>query len=208
MIGAWWLSIAAGVAYGAFINRSQDAVRTLFKTLPVALMALAAWLLGGPPLLVLALALSAAGDFFLAHRGEGWFLAGLVAFLAAHLTYCVLFFGGQDIAFVETVPFYAGIVLVFGIAGGVYNRLRPRLGTMRYPVAIYSGVIAAMAAAALSRGPDFLLLPGAALFMASDIALAFETFREQGPSPKWRPPFIWYAYFAGQALIAAAFLFS
>lgn len=208
MMVAYWAALAAGAAYGLFLNRPEGLLRALAKTLPLALLAVAAWTEGGPWLLVLAFVFSAGGDLALAFRGERFFLAGLTAFLIAHLAYSRLFFLEQDEAWSSGLTILGGAVIVIGLAAGVYQRLRPGLGTMKLPVAVYSGVIAAMAVAALARGPDALLLPGVALFLASDIALAFETFRADAAavSPRWRAPFIWYAYFIGQALIGAAYL--
>jgi uncharacterized membrane protein YhhN len=61
--------------------------------------------------------------------------------------------------------------------------------------------------AALSRGPDPLLLSGVVLLMASDAVLAFEKFAFDTNSPKkaWSGPFIWFSYFFGQVLIVLAF---
>jgi len=205
---AYWAAIVVGLAYGLLANREPSIPRAMVKTAPLVLLATAAWLASAPWLLVLAFALSAAGDLALAFRGEKFFLAGLSAFLAAHLAYARLFFLGQDPVWSSGLIFFAWAVIIFAIALGVFRRLRPRLGAMKWPVAAYTSVIAAMAVAALARGPDPVLLAGVALFMASDIALAFETFppAEGGKPMKWRGWFIWYAYFIGQALIGAAYL--
>ncbi|GIL02523.1 MAG: hypothetical protein BroJett030_24220 [Alphaproteobacteria bacterium] len=204
----YWAAVAAGLLYGALVARPPSPVRALVKTLPVALLAAAAWLAETPAFLVAALVLSALGDFCLAFRGERFFLAGLAAFLLAHLAYVRLFFAEQDPLWTAGPAFLAATVAVVALAVGVFRLLRPRLGALRWPVAAYTGAIAAMAIAALARGPDPLLLAGVALFFASDMALAFETFPADGKAaaPRWRGHFIWYAYFCGQALIAAAFL--
>lgn len=134
---------------------------------------------------MVALVLSALGDLLLAFRGERFFLAGLVAFLLGHLAYIRLFFAGQDEAWSSGPVFFAATVVVVMLTLGVFRTLRPRLGAMRLPVATYTGVIAAMAVAALSRGPDAMLLTGVALFLASDMTLAFETF-PAGATPHGR----------------------
>ena len=202
------IAILAGLGYGFFLEREQGLVRALAKTLPLVLLAIAAWLMDAPWLLVAGFALSALGDWCLAFAGEKFFLAGLVSFLLAHLAYARLFFLGQDQVWSAGPYFLAGAVIVFAVALGVFRRLRDRLGPMKWPVAIYTSVIAAMMVSALARGPDPVLLSGVALFMASDIALAFETFPPgTGAKPmRWRRWFIWYAYFIGQALIGAAYL--
>lgn len=203
------LAVAAGLLYGVlFLHRPQGHLRAVAKTAPLALLAAAAAESEHSVLLVAAFALSALGDLFLAYRGERAFIAGLVAFLLAHLAYCVLFAAGQDAAWSAGPLFLAGTVVIFAFALGLYRRLRPHLGSMRIPVAVYCGVIAAMAVAALSRGPDPVLLAGVALFMASDAILAFETFifEEVSKHRRWSAPAIWFAYLAGQALIAWDFL--
>lgn len=201
-------AVLCGLCYGFFLERGQGVGRAVAKTVPLVLLAIAAWLMDAPWLLVAGFALSAVGDWCLAFAGEKFFLAGLVSFLAAHLAYARLFFLGQDPGWSAGPYFLAGAVIVFAVALGVFRRLRGRLGPMKWPVAIYTAVIATMAVAALSRGPDPVLLAGAALFMASDIALAFETFppTENARAHRWRGWFIWYAYFIGQALIGAAYL--
>ncbi|MEZ5871273.1 MAG: lysoplasmalogenase [Nitratireductor sp.] len=199
----------AGIGYWlTLLSAPHSLLRALVKTLPVALIALTSWLAGGAWLLTIALVLSAAGDWFLAFKGERAFLAGLVSFLVAHLVYCVLFFAGQDEAWAAGPWFLAGTVIIFAIALGIYRRLRNRLGPMKLPVAIYTAAIAAMAVAALSRGPDPVLISGAVLFMASDMVLAHEVFvlDEDSPARRITSPFIWLSYLAAQVLIAAAFL--
>lgn len=208
MNALYWIALAAGAGYGAFLDRPESLARAAAKTAPLVLLAAAAWTGGGPWLLAAAFILSAFGDLFLAFRGERFFLTGLTAFLLAHLAYARLFFLEQDAQWSAGVVFLAGAVAVIGLSAGVFQRLRPRLGQMKLPVAIYTGVIAAMAVAALARWPDPLLLAGVALFLASDIALAFETFPadNQRQPGRWTGAFVWYAYLAGQALIAAAYI--
>lgn len=204
------VAVAWGVAYGLLAPRlAMGLSRAAAKTVPVALMALAAWLAGLPPMLAVALALSAAGDWFLAFEGRRAFLAGLVAFAAAHLAYAALFAAGQDEAWTAGPVFLAGAILVFAYSLGMFHRLRPHLGAMRIPAAVYCGFIAAMAVAAWSRGPEPVLLAGVALFLASDTILAFEAFvfAPGSKNRRWSAPAVWFAYLAAQTLILAAFLF-
>jgi uncharacterized membrane protein YhhN len=209
-----WLFIAAvlwGVAYGVTLaNWPQSHLRAAAKTVPVALLAVTAYAANMPGLLVLALALSALGDFFLAYEGERNFLAGLVSFLLAHVSYIVLFFGQQDPVWSGTLPFFAGTVLVFAFSMSVFRRLRPHLGPMRLPVALYTGILSAMAVAALARGPDPLLIAGVVLLVASDAVLAFErfTFEPQSAHRRWSGAFVWFTYLFGQALVTSAFVFA
>lgn len=84
-------SIAAAAIYALALELTPRLARSAAKTLAVALLAALAVMQGGPPLLVAALALSAAGDAFLSRDGEKAFLGGLASFLVAHVAYVVLF---------------------------------------------------------------------------------------------------------------------
>ena len=203
------IAVLIGLGYGVFLEREHGLLRAVAKTLPLVLLAVAAWLADAPLLLVAGFALSALGDWCLAFRDEKFFLAGLISFLLAHLAYARLFFLEQDAQWSAGPLFLGGAVIVFAISIGVFRRLGERLGAMKWPVAVYTAAIAAMAVAALGRGPDPVLLAGVALFMASDIVLAHQTFPPAGAvaEPRWRSWFIWYAYLIGQTLIGAAYLF-
>jgi uncharacterized membrane protein YhhN len=210
MILAYGFSLAWGIAYGVLLlDGPPSHLRAMAKAFAVGLMAVLAYVAGLPHLLAIALLLSAIGDWFLAFDGEQPFMAGLVSFLLAHLCYCWLFFGGQDPAWSGSLPFFAGTVLIFAVTLGLYRILQRSLGAMRLPVALYTGVLSAMATAALSRGPDPVLIAGVVLLLSSDAVLAFEKFRFAGDSPsrKWSGPFVWFAYLFGQALVLGAFLF-
>jgi len=203
-------ALAWGSIYGLFARHMRPGWRkAAAKTVAVALLALAAILAGLPPLLVAALALSAAGDWFLAFEGEKAFLGGLGSFAAAHLAYAALFSASQDEVWSASPLFLAGAIAILAYAAGMFARLRPHLGPMRIPAAIYTGLIAAMAVAAWSQGPHPLLLAGVALFMVSDTILAFETFviDRQSPRRRWTGPAIWYFYLGAQALIFLAVAF-
>lgn len=204
-------AILWGAGYGLAMGKlPKGLARAAAKTVAVTLLALCAWLAGQPVLLVAALALSAAGDWFLAFEGEKPFLAGLVSFALAHLAFAALFAAGQDEVWTAGPVFLAGAVLVFAYALGMFQRLRPHLGPMRIPAAIYTGLIAAMAVSAWSRGVEPLLQAGVVLFMVSDTILAFETFvfGPQSVHRLWSAPAIWFSYLAAQCLIVAAFLFA
>ena len=79
-------ALALGLVYGAgFCYRGKGPVALLVKTGSTALLALWAYLAGGPVLLVAGLALSSAGDAFLALEGERWLKPGMAAFFLAHV---------------------------------------------------------------------------------------------------------------------------
>jgi uncharacterized membrane protein YhhN len=203
-------AIAIAIFWGVRMRGApENPVRAAIKTMPVALLALAALGGGAPPWLAIALALGAAGDGLLAFDSRrGFFLAGVAAFLLSHLAYARLFFAGADEAFSSGPVFLGATLLLFVLTSGIYRRLLPDLGDMKLPVAAYCAAILAMAVAALSRGLDPVLLPGVGLFMASDTALAFGRFAKGIGEPLRArlSAFVWYSYVAAQTLIAAAFL--
>ena len=68
--GTLLLSVAAAALYLPVQGRAPSLRRSLVKTAATALLAVLAFIEGGPWLLVAALALGAAGDFFLSRDGE------------------------------------------------------------------------------------------------------------------------------------------
>ena len=122
-------------------------------------------------LLIVALASSLAGDWLLLPPGQ--FVAGLVAFLVAHLAYLALFLLGNLQAGPAAIG-VAGAVVLLVVAG------RPILGGARRaglggPVLAYFGAILAMAIAATAGG-SVLATAGAWLFVASDTLLGWDRF--------------------------------
>lgn len=153
--------------------------------------------------IIIGLVLGVAGDIALLGRASAAFLAGLGAFLLGHIAYVI--------AFAQLAPpraWLAPIALAPLVAGGaVLAYLWPRLGSMRvaviaYVIAIVTMMAAAIAAAGVTDIPvanRALLVVGAALFFASDFAVARDRF--VGASfinRAWGLP----AYYAGQLLIA------
>lgn len=131
------------------------------------------------------------------------FLAGLAAFLMAHLFYMGGFLSDQG------TPTYWPILPVFGLAGLLGWTLRDGLGKMRIPAWIYTGVISAMVWLAWSRwisggqGYQLLAFCGAVLFVISDAILALNRFKAKfKPSRGLNLSF----YYAGQWLIAISLI--
>jgi len=208
--GTLLLSVAAALLYLPVQGRSPSLRRTIVKTAAVALLAVLAWIAGGPLLLVAALALSAAGDAFLAQEGETPFLAGLASFLAAHLAYVALFLStGGGAAMLTAEPWRLALALL-AAAGAVVllRRLLPAAGpAMRVPVAAYAAAILAMLWAAATV-PAPIILAGAALFVLSDSLLAIGRFLLPPDSPR-QPATgaaVWVFYYLAQAAIALGFL--
>lgn len=197
------LALLSALAYAPMVRAAPSMRRTVLKTLPVALFALAAFLSGAPPLLVLALALSAIGDAALAHDGDTAFTAGLGAFLLAHVAYAWLFLAEGE-GFAAASPIVAGAIAVFAAVMG--TALVRRAGPLAVPVAVYVVAIAAMGAGAATLGG--LVLLGAALFMASDAILGADRFLLPQDSPVRLPAalLVWALYVAGQVLILSGLL--
>lgn len=138
----------------------------------------------------------------------GGFLAGLVAFLLAHLAYLVAFTSGGVRLAARPAPF----VFYAMLAAAVLWRLWPDLPVaLRGPVLAYVLCLAAMAAQAATRwqvlrerGDDALAhraALGGLLFMSSDALLAIDRFHAKLPlAPLW----ILASYWAAQWAIAMA----
>ncbi len=206
--GGLLFSLAAAVLYLAMLDRPVSLRRTIVKTMTVAILALIAWREGGPALLVAALALSAAGDAFLAHDGEKPFMAGLASFLAAHLAYVGLFVLNGFAAVALTAPRLALAGAIVGLALAMILKLRPAVGAaLRLPVTLYGLAIGAMGLAALGIANPLVPL-GAVAFMASDALLGGEKFLVAKGSPMSRPMrvAVWVLYVAGQMALMLGIL--
>jgi uncharacterized membrane protein YhhN len=120
------------------------------------------------PWLIAALAASLAGDVLL--LGSGRFVAGLVAFLVAHLAYLVAF-----AQLPGSAPWaVAGVVIAAIVAATMGRVLLAAAGRsgLAAPVAVYLVAICGMAIAATRTGLPAAIL-GAWLFVASDAMLAW-----------------------------------
>ncbi len=128
--------------------------------------------------ILVGLILSWFGDVFLLSKTRAWFLAGLVAFLSAHVAYAV----GFMIRGVDYVALAIALGLMLGPALLVWRWLQSRAGSMRGPVAAYISVISLMLAFACATvwqlgGP--WILAGAFLFYISDLFVARQRFVTQ-----------------------------
>ncbi len=166
-------AVITAIIYGiVFVYGAQSIPRSIAKTVPVALLALAAIVSAAPWLLVIAAIFSAVGDAFLARSGERRFLLGLAAFLCAHVFYIALFVTYRDPATSNwTIAVVVAIASVL-VAAMVLRRLWPHLGDMRLPVIFYTAVIAVMGISAFAGGFAWPILAGVVAFMASDMILA------------------------------------
>lgn len=208
--GTLVFSAAAALLYLLIRDRAPSWRRTVVKAAAVALLALLAAMEDGPVLLMAALALSAAGDAFLAHEGERPFLGGLASFLFAHLAYVALFAtagGGAEILLAQ--PWRAALPLLAAAASVVLLfRLLPAVGpALRLPVAAYVAAIVAMVVTAATVPAPVVML-GAVLFLASDAILAIEKFLLAPDSRHrvWAGPAVWVLYYLAQLAITLGFL--
>jgi uncharacterized membrane protein YhhN len=197
--------VAAGV-YVVGLSSLPPGLLMLVKPVPVAILA---WLVftERPDVygrrLVAGLVLSAVGDALLAT--DEHFLAGLSAFLAAHLAYAFAFLSDERRLRAERMlPFVVWIV-----AARVY--LQPNLYTMAGPVTVYMVAIGLMmwrAAARVGRKgaptpAEWSALAGAVLFGLSDTVLAVNRFRAALPLADY---VVILLYWAGQYGIARSAL--
>jgi uncharacterized membrane protein YhhN len=133
--------------------------------------------------LILAMVFSLAGDVLL--MKPEYFVAGLVAFLAAHILYIFAYRQHQYEESESSLLGLQRVRLAFPIvlaATGLVVVLYPVLGELRIPVIFYALVLALMAINALFRhgrtstGSFWMVFGGAVLFMVSDSILAINKF--------------------------------
>jgi uncharacterized membrane protein YhhN len=125
-------------------------------------------------LVLVALVLCLLGDAFL--LVERLFVAGLAAFLAAHLTLIVAF---HSLAAARNWPFVAAVP-VLAVSAAAARWLSPHLGRRRTAVLAYIAVITIMVWGAVSvvnaGSAPVRVAAGAVLFYLSDLAVARERF--------------------------------
>ena len=211
------LAVAVGAAAGLnWLAVARGWRRLEYVTKPAVMLALLAWLLahGGPwpgPVVLFALGLvcSLAGDVALM-LPRNLFLAGLGAFLLAHLAYIASFTSG---GLPPLVPAAVMAVPLAGVTLWLVTRISQALAAhgahgLRGPVAAYAVVLGLMVLAALATlarpawdlGAATLVSAGAVLFMLSDAVLAWSRF----VAPVRRGPMlIIVTYHVGQMLLTA-----
>lgn len=207
------LLIALLLACADWLAVARGWTRLGYFTKPAVMVALLAWLgqtggLSGQLIWFAAgLLLSMLGDIFLMLPREQ-FIAGLIAFLLAHLAYLAGFNAGLP-------PMeLTGLVLALLVgltAAQIYRRILAGLKasgklSYKYPILIYSTVISLMLLSALltlvrpewRATPALLASAGALLFFLSDTFLAWNKFVAPLPAGRLR---VRVTYHLGQALI-------
>jgi alkenylglycerophosphocholine hydrolase len=199
--------LGIGAAALCLASPEHSVQRLVAKPLPV--LALAAWVFVGStrPVgrwVVAGLLTSALGDVLLE---RSLFLAGLVAFLTAHLAYITAFVTAERRrALARLLPFLVWGALAFGV-------LRSGLGRLTLPVGAYIAVVCTMmwraaarvGTAATSRAAAVLGLGGALAFGASDTLLAFDRFVTPLPASGW---LVLVLYWLGQWGISSSVIAS
>ena len=191
------LVFSSAAIYGVrYLESEINALRSFWKTLPVAVMSVCAIIFGGPILLTVALLLCAVGDYFLS-RDDNRFVAGLSAFLTGHIAYIILF---VSMGVFEWKWAMLAILLYSGMFG---RYLWGVTGNYRWPVLAYIAVITVMAGVALNLpSANFLAVVGAFIFVLSDSVLAVRMFVLNNSSSKLALSWIvWISYILGQSLI-------
>ncbi|WP_353828878.1 lysoplasmalogenase [Agromyces sp. SYSU T0242] len=166
---------ALGLVHLAALGLGSPAAVTASKLLLMPALA-AAVLFARPPrgavagLLFAAIALSWGGDALLTAPGDGWFVAGLCSFLAAHVAYVLLFLRlppGR-----RRLPWWTAVYVAW--FAGFLALLAPGLGALAAPVVVYGVVLGTMAA--LAGGVGGAVAFGGACFVVSDSVLALGRF--------------------------------
>jgi len=201
------IGLAGAIAYGTyFLSRPMTLVRAAVKTSFMGALTAAFVVAGAPFPLVLALAASAFGDFFLAFDKKWLLPFGILSFLIAQLLYLLIFFALWFFSGDNSPlwPRYAAMALIMATALGFLIWMGPKLGMMAFGVVPYAIAIAGMASAAMwLPWVGWPAMLGAVSFLVSDFVLAAELFRLPADAPARRitAPVVWWTYAAAQVLI-------
>jgi uncharacterized membrane protein YhhN len=191
---AWLLVGVVWVAY--FLVRALDASQWIQHVVKGMLMpALLLWVLvalgsAAPRWLVAGLVFATIGDIAIIYVFE----LGILGFLVMQICYSLGFLGLGAWGRLRRQWAPALVYAVFWLAVNV--GLGPQFGDLRIPVLVYSAAICTMAA--LGTGVSTRVGVGAALFLVSDLFLAFG---EAGIDFAGRSAIVMPTYLAGQYLI-------
>ena len=138
-------------------------------------------------LMLSALFFSWMGDILLKYEAESssFFIYGLIAFLTAHLLYCITFTKRWNNN--ASTSFWAVLILLITYGMILFFQLKDELGQLMIPVIIYVSAILLMAITGYRRKDMVstesfkLVFMGALLFIASDSILAINKFLNPVP---------------------------
>ncbi|MGV3697889.1 lysoplasmalogenase [Flavobacterium sp.] len=144
------------------------------------------------------------------HKGELYFILGLVSFLIAHVLFIVLFIKQKSAnqSFKKSL-FWIGFVAATIYLATMLSFLLPSLGDLRFPVIAYALTITIMLKTALKGTFDWngkskhIVFLGAALFVLSDSLLAIDKFHTSFESASY---FIMITYLMAQFFITSGML--
>ncbi len=208
-IYAWVLLVSLAVAAGAdwsAVARHRSDLESVAKPAVLVILMLLAWLLRADSVdygvyLLIGLVLCLLGDVLLLGQSDRHFLAGLVAFLLAHVAYIAAFrrIPGET-------PIWWGVIAVVTVALVVlFSWILPLArASLRdgIPLLTYAVVVAGMAALAWATGLP-VVGAGATLFLASDALIAFDRFVRP---VSWGKLVVHITYHVGQLLIVLGML--
>jgi len=171
----------ASSLHSYYADRFERA-RVLSKPLLMPLLGLFYYLaLGDSPWIYGALLFAWLGDMALLKHGKVFFMLGLVSFLVGHLFMSTHLIGLLPVSLTTTTPVTIFSVML-GLALGLFNYLRPHLGSLKLPVLVYCLVLATKGSLALIlvwQMPNVttaMVAAGALVFMMSDLTLAINRF--------------------------------
>ena len=190
-------AVIAGVSYLYMVGAPLSGpLAMIWKGAGVSLLAIYAALQARSTdgwLIALVMAFGALGDILLDGANM---IPGALAFILGHITAIVLYLRNRRDSLTHSQKWLATLVLPLGVLIAIWSvpfENRPMIG-------IYTGFVAAMAAAAwISRFPRYRTGIGAMMFLASDLLI----FARLGPlaGAAWVSFGIWGLYFGGQLLI-------
>ena len=158
--------------------------------------------------LIIGLLFGFLGDTFLLGKSDKLFTCGLLAFLAGHIFYILLYLGHFSLAALSPLGIIVPAAIYALLLWLVVKKLYPSLKKRDKPgVTVYMLVILLMSFTALQlalTGGNWLPFLGSLLFVTSDTMLAFQNFKFR-PTPFSRVS-IMVTYLLAQMLITFGFI--
>lgn len=202
--------VVGTLAYGFWlVAKPASPLRTTVKTMTVTGLLAIAFVWGSPWLLLAALSACIVGDFLLAVDSRKLFPLALVAFLAGHILYIVLFLAHLDPAMEPSTGAHVGwLLLAIGCLAALAYMWN-HVGALRPAVVLYTLIIASMAGVSFLLGGGYwAAMVGSVAFVMSDTVLAIDHFRDKQlfgsrRATDWA---VWFLYVTAQLGIVTAFM--